>query len=145
VQNAGFSVYWHSSDQITMRMTSYSIRNCPEDAVTTPPALSAGSSATLKPMLPRREPSKATTLSRILSKASENATGADTCFAAFKVLPVEPARARSGSRTRYTEPADDLAGATACNQVVELMVDVIRRACEDTGNPPVVIDRDVVR
>ncbi|OAX41993.1 hypothetical protein K503DRAFT_421235 [Rhizopogon vinicolor AM-OR11-026] len=143
VQNAGFSVYWHSSDQISMRMTSYSIRNCPGDAsVTSPPV---GSSSTLKPMLPRREPTKTSTLSRIMHKVSENATGAsDTCFAAFKVLPVEPARIRSGSSARYAEPADDLAGATACNQVVDLMVDIIKRTCEDAGNSPVVMDRDVV-
>lgn len=147
VQNAGFSVHWHSSDQISMRMTSYSIRNSPEDApVTSPPPPSAGSSTRLKPMLLRREPTNNTTLSRIMSKVSEDATGAsDTCFAAFKVLPVEPARIRSGSSTRYAEPADDLAGATACNQVVDMMIGVIKRACEDAGNSPVVVNGDVVR
>jgi len=147
VQNAGFSVHWHSSDQISMRMTSYSISNSPEDApVMSPLPPSAGSSTRLKPMLLRHEPKKNATLSRIMSKVSEDATGAsDTCFAAFKVLPVEPARIRSGSSTRYAEPADDLAGATACNQVVDMMIDVIKRACEDTGNSPVVINRDVVR
>ena len=130
-----------------MRMTSYSISNSPEDApVMSPLPPSAGSSTRLKPMLLRHEPKKNATLSRIMSKVSEDATGAsDTCFAAFKVLPVEPARIRSGSSTRYAEPADDLAGATACNQVVDMMIDVIKRACEDTGNSPVVINRDVVR
>ncbi|KAG2157447.1 SacI homology domain-containing protein [Suillus clintonianus] len=146
VQNAGFSVYWHASDQISMRMTSYSIRNCPEDApVKSPPTVSASSSTQLKPMLPRREPTKTANLSGIMSKVSENAAGAtNICFAAFKVLPVDPARVRSGSSTGYAEPADDLAGATTCKQVADLMIDSIKRACEDVGNSPVIMDRDVV-
>jgi len=148
VQNAGFSVYWHASDQITLRMSSYSMRNRLEDApVTSPPVMTASGSSKLKPMLLRREPTKTTTPSRIMSsKGSENTDGAtNVCFAAFKVLPVDPARVRSGSGTEYAEPADDLAGATTCKQVVDLMVDVIRRACEDTGNSLVIMDRDVVR
>lgn len=130
-----------------MRMTSYSIGNRPEDdPVITSSSAGTSSSTKLKPLLLRREPTKAATPSRIISEVSENATGAsDTCFAAFKVLPVEPARVRSGSRTRYAEPADDLAEATTCDQVVDLMVNAIRGACEDKGSPPVVMDRDVVR
>ncbi|KAG0705071.1 SacI homology domain-containing protein [Suillus ampliporus] len=146
LQNAGFSVYWHASDQISMRMTSYSIGNRPEDApVKSPPVVLASSSTQLKPMLLRREPTKTANLSGIMSKAPENAAGAiNTCFAAFKVLPVDPARVRSGSSTGYAEPADDLAGATTCKQVVDLMVDGIRRACGDAGNSLVIVDRDVV-
>lgn len=146
VQNVGFSVYWHASDKISMRMTSYSIRNCPEDAPTrSPPAASVSSSSQFKPMLPRRGPMKTANLSGIMSKVSENAAGAtNVCFAAFKALPVDPARVRSGSSTGYAEPADDLAGATTCKQVVDMMVDGIKRACEDAGNSPVIIDRDVV-
>ncbi|KAG2349544.1 hypothetical protein BDR05DRAFT_1020563 [Suillus weaverae] len=146
VQNAGFSVYWHASDKISMRMTSYSIRNCPEDAPTrSPPAGSVSGSSQFKPMLPRREPTKTANLSGIMSKVSENAAGAtNVCFAAFKALPVDPARVRSGSSTGYAEPADDLAGATTCKQVVEMMVESIKRACEDAGNSPVIMDRDVV-
>ncbi|KAG1877755.1 SacI homology domain-containing protein [Suillus subalutaceus] len=138
VQNVGFSVYWHSSDKISMRMTSYSIRNCPEDAPTRPPpAVSVSSSSQFKPMLPRREPMKTANLSGIMSKVSENAAGATKfCFAAFKALPVDPARVRSGSSIGYAEPADDLAGATTCKQVVDMMVDGIKRACEDAGNSP---------
>ncbi|KAG1903754.1 phosphoinositide polyphosphatase [Suillus fuscotomentosus] len=146
VQNAGFSIYWHASNKISMRMTSYSIRNCPEDPLTrSPPAVSVSSSTQYKPTLPRREPTKTANLSGIMSKVSENAAGAtDVCFAAFKALPVDPARVRSGSSTGYAEPADDLAGATTCKQVVDMMVDSIKRACEDAGNSPVITDRDVV-
>lgn len=146
VQNAGFSVYWHASNKISMRMTSYSIRNCPEDTPTrSPPAVSVSSSSQFKPMLPRREPTKTANLSGIMSKVVENAAGStNVCFAAFKALPVDPARVRSGSSTGYAEPADDLAGATNCKQVVDMMVDSIKRACEDAGNSPVIIYRDVV-
>lgn len=146
VQNVGFSVYWHSSDKISMRMTSYSIRNCPEDASKrSPSVVSVNSSSQVKPMLPRREPTKTANLSGIMSKFSENAAGTtNVCFAAFKALPVDPARVRSGSSTGYAEPADDLAGATTCKQVVDMMVNNIKRACEDAGNSPVITDRDVV-
>ncbi|KAG2158469.1 phosphoinositide polyphosphatase [Suillus bovinus] len=146
VQNAGFSIYWHASDKISMRMTSYSIRNVLEDAsARSPPAVSVRSSTQNKPTLPRREPTKTANLSGIMSKVSENAAGAtNVCFAAFKALPVDPARVRSGSSTGYAEPADDLAGATTCKQVVDMMVDSIKRACEDTGNSPIIMDRDVV-
>ncbi|KAG1756423.1 phosphoinositide polyphosphatase [Suillus paluster] len=143
LQNAGFSVYWHASDQISMRMASYSMRNRPEDTpIKLPRVVPASSSTQLKPMLLRREPTKTANLSGIMSKASENAAG-NMCFAAFKVLPVDPARVRSGF-SGYAEPADDLAGATTCKQVVDLMVDGIRRACDDAGNSPVIVDRDVV-
>ena len=147
MQNAGFSVHWRSSDQVIMRMASYSISNRPEDAlVSSPSALSAGSSSKLKPMTKHRGPIGAATLSKTMTKVSENATGvSDICFAAFKVLPVEPPRVRSGSYTRYAEPADDLAEATTCIQLVDLMVDTIRQACKDAGNPPVVMDRNIVR
>lgn len=128
-------------------MTSYSIRNCPEDASKrSPSVVSVNSSSQVKPMLPRREPTKTANLSGIMSKVSENAAGTtNVCFAAFKALPVDPARVRSGSSTGYAEPADDLAGATTCKQVVDMMVNNIKRACEDAGNSPVIIDRDVVR
>lgn len=146
VQNVGFSVYWHASDKIITRMTSYSIRNYPEDTpARSPPAVSLSSFTQYKPMLPRREPTKTANLSGILSKVSENAAGTtNVCFAAFKALPVDPARVRSGSSTGYAEPADDLAGATSCKQVVDMMADSIKRACEDVGNSPVVVNRDVV-
>ncbi|KIM65349.1 hypothetical protein SCLCIDRAFT_112940 [Scleroderma citrinum Foug A] len=57
----------------------------------------------------------------------------DVNFAAFKVLPVDPFRVRSGS-VIYEEPADDLVGATTCKEVVDLMVDAVKRACYEAGN-----------
>ncbi|KAH0830632.1 hypothetical protein J3R83DRAFT_2087 [Lanmaoa asiatica] len=49
-----------------------------------------------------------------------------TSFAAFKALPVGSTHVRNGSR--YTEPADDLATATSCEEAVDLIVD----ACQES-------------
>ncbi|KAJ3818742.1 SacI homology domain-containing protein [Lentinula raphanica] len=81
-----------------------------------------------------------------------------TSFAAFKMLPIDPARVRRGSSygstTDYAQAADELTGAANCKDAVELVVDAIRRACEDVGtassgasNADVdqfVVDEDVV-
>jgi phosphatidylinositol 4-phosphatase len=68
-------------------------------------------------------------------------------FAAFKALPVDPARTRRGSSTGFAEPADDLTGASTCKEAVDLMVDMIQRACEDLGSVHgnIVTDGEVVR
>lgn len=71
----------------------------------------------------------------------------DVNFAAFKVLSVDPFRVRSGS-VIYEEPADDLVGATTCKEVVDLMVDAVKRACYEAGNDRhanLVVVEDVVR
>lgn len=79
------------------------------------------------------------------------AGGAETTFAAFKVLPIDPARIRRGSSTggnvEYTEAADELSGASNCQQAVDLIVSSIRRACEDVGGAhgDFVTNDDVVR
>lgn len=69
-------------------------------------------------------------LSNLLAGAAP-APDTKTTFAAFKALPVDPARSRRGSA--FSEPADELAGAATCQDAVELMVNVIRGACEDVG------------
>ncbi|VDB82776.1 unnamed protein product [Peniophora sp. CBMAI 1063] len=69
-------------------------------------------------------------LSNLLAGAAP-APDTKTTFAAFKALPVDPARSRRGSA--FSEPADELAGAATCQDAVELMVNVIRGACEDIG------------
>lgn len=56
----------------------------------------------------------------------------DTSFTAFKVLPVGSTHVPNESR--YTEGADDLASATSCKEAVDLIVDAIKRACEDIGS-----------
>ncbi|KAH7908877.1 SacI homology domain-containing protein [Hygrophoropsis aurantiaca] len=166
-QNAGFTVSWLNTDNVSTRLTSYSYRNCPTDANITTSIfstlqrnassnntikLSANASTSKPPGLGsvRRAPSssrRTPTLSRIMSKVSEDAAQNKTTFAAFKVLPIDPARIRSGSTSSgYAEPADDLVGATTCKEVVDLMVDSIRRMCEDVGNTrgEFVLSEDIV-
>ncbi|KIJ69320.1 hypothetical protein HYDPIDRAFT_79429 [Hydnomerulius pinastri MD-312] len=150
VQNAGFSVTWLNTDQVSSRMTSYSYRNLSPVGV---PVSLPDDDRTVRsrPGVVRRPTASqirggardvANKLSRMIvppgaSKSpalDSSAQSGDTSFAAFKVLPVDPARIRSGSTTGYAEPADDLAGATTCQEVVDLIADAIRRACQDIGS-----------
>jgi hypothetical protein len=46
----------------------------------------------------------------------------------------------------YAEAADELSGAASCREAVDMIVDCIRRACEDAGvDGGFVSDGDVVR
>ena len=67
-------------------------------------------------------------------------------YAAFKALPIDPARSRKETGS-FFEPANDVTGATNCKDAVDLMVDSIHKACLDVGNGHVhlVSDNDVVR
>lgn len=73
----------------------------------------------------------------------------DLTFAAFKVLPIDPARIRGSSSSTsgmFAEASDELAGASSCREAVDLIVDSIQRACEDIGSAHVgfVTKEDVV-
>ena len=57
----------------------------------------------------------------------------EACYVTFKALPVEAAWLRRDSRS-YEEPSDDLSGVSSCKEAVDLIVEAIRRACEDIGN-----------
>lgn len=54
------------------------------------------------------------------------------------MLPIDPTRVRRGSSygstIEYSQAADELTGAANCKEAVDLVVDVIRRACEDVGS-----------
>lgn len=63
----------------------------------------------------------------------------DVTFAAFKSLPIDPARSRRENGS-FVEPADELTGATNCKEAVDFMVEAIRKACVDVGN-----DEDLVK
>ena len=125
IQNAGFTIHYLNTRQTT-RVTSYSVRNSVENPLPPPPTGLAPTSprpiSQLRPL----------TLSRILSGAAPTPDTGGTSFAAFKALPIDPARTSRGSRFA-SEPADELAGATTCREAVELMVDSIRAACTDAG------------
>ncbi|KAF7974824.1 hypothetical protein HWV62_11181 [Athelia sp. TMB] len=166
-QNSGFTITWLNTNQTT-RVTSYSLRNSLDPA---PSPLPSPVQANFGSQLPRKSsyiqsfsrsspPSspppnnrsfsnkRAPVLSRIISNAAPE-VGSQTTFAAFKALPIDPARIRRGSSTStaYAEPADDLTGAASCKEAVDIIVDAIRRACEDIGNVhgDLIIDGDVVR
>lgn len=122
MQNAGFVVSWTSTRQIS-RITSYSVRN----SIETPPSSPIKASST------RSAPAHKGTLARVLANTAE-IPGSETAFAAFKALPIDPTRVTRGSGSGFTEPADELTGASSCQEAVDLMVDDIQRACRDVGN-----------
>ncbi|OBZ69155.1 Proteasome subunit beta type-5 [Grifola frondosa] len=128
LQNAGFVVSWRNSHQDT-RVTSYSMRNSldlstppPSPLIPTSPRLSR--TGTRKGIAP---------LSRILSNAAAPVAGHETAFAAFKALPIDPARVRRETGS-FIERADELAGAKTCRDAVNLIADTIRQACRDVGS-----------
>ncbi|KAJ2926422.1 hypothetical protein H1R20_g10673, partial [Candolleomyces eurysporus] len=60
-------------------------------------------------------------------------------FAAFKVLPIDPARIRRASSSHfssaYAEVSDELMqGAGTCREAADLIVEAVQSACEDLGN-----------
>lgn len=133
VQNAGFVVSWLNTRQVT-RVTSYCVRNSPETPSSQP---ASPVEATPSPTITRNRlstlPRKGTALSKLLSTASL-AVGSNQSFAAFKVLPIDPARnRRANGGSTFTEPADELTGASNCKEAVDLIIESIRGACEDVG------------
>ncbi|KAJ7125465.1 SacI homology domain-containing protein [Mycena crocata] len=149
-QNAGFVVSWVNANQMT-RITSYSVRNsldgiartaAPVNKVTIK-SLSAAATSSIGriPATLGRTSSAASALSARLLNASvpSGELGSTlTSFAAFKVLPIDPARTRRASSVggggAYVDSAEELSGAGSCREAVDLMVDSIRRACEEMGN-----------
>ncbi|KAL0565241.1 hypothetical protein V5O48_016787 [Marasmius crinis-equi] len=113
----------------------------PSSALTnTPPSTAAAKVAAsitrsrLSMTLSRRNTSS---LSNILTNVSANA-GADKTFAAFKMLPIDPARVRrvssSGNGTgEYADATEELTGASTCKEAVDLVVDAILNAAQDKG------------
>ncbi|KAJ7273264.1 SacI homology domain-containing protein [Mycena rebaudengoi] len=171
-QNGGFVVSWVNTNQMT-RITSYSVRNNLDALATAaaPPISqlvtlrkgTASLSAAATASIGRIQRPLAATLGRTgsalsarlqsASAASSEVPGSDrTSFAAFKVLPIDPARARRassmGGDTTYADTAEELSGAASCREAVDLIVDSIRRACEDMGNDgkagTLVTEEDVV-
>ncbi|KAJ7172335.1 SacI homology domain-containing protein [Mycena filopes] len=154
-QNAGFVVSWVNANQMT-RVTSYSVRNSLDGiaAAATKPAGTTNSKMTIKSLsaaatssigripatLGRTGTAAGSLSARLLSASVTGETGSTlTSFAAFKVLPIDPARARRASSVGsggmgYVDSAEELSGAGNCREAVGLMVDSIRRACEDLGN-----------
>ncbi|KAJ7063419.1 SacI homology domain-containing protein [Mycena amicta] len=162
-QNAGFTITWVNVHQTT-RITSYSIRNS-LDAIGTKVAtpankvtikslsVAATSSLGRLPATLGRAASTNSVTARLRSLAADGADPGNlrTSYGAFKVLPIDPTRTRRASSSvgGYVDSAEELSGAGSCREAVELMVDSIRRACEEMGNDGrpgdgLVADEDVV-
>jgi phosphatidylinositol 4-phosphatase len=147
LQNYGFMVTFRNSRQDT-RVTSYSIGNN-IDFASPPnsPSFPSKPQSSDRPSSPRVSPPKrANTLSKILSNAAAPALNRDTTFAAFKALPIDPARSRRENGS-FFEPADELTGVANCKEAVDVMVDSICRACSEVGGAKgeFVKEEDVVR
>jgi len=125
-ENSGFTVTWLASRQES-RISNYSFRNNLDDS-TSPFA------AFTKSMTKKGQP-----------KADVNGDG--SFFAAFKALPVDPARVRRSSSTGqgvYAEASDEVTSATTCREAVELIVESIKEACKAVGGKATVVNEDVV-
>lgn len=86
-------------------------------------------------------------LSQLLSSALLPPTG-ETTFAAFKALPIDPARTRRASTMCYRDDSDmKVDEAANCKTAVDMIVETIQRACYDTGgaNGDFVTECDIVR
>ncbi|KAI0723971.1 SacI homology domain-containing protein [Cerioporus squamosus] len=124
LQNAGFVVTWHNTQDQDTRVTSYSMRNSVD--LTTPPASPAPAASSRFSLSLTASRKNTAPLSQILSDAAAPAAGQDTIFAAFKALPVDPARSRRENGS--------FIHAKNCKHAVDMIVDAIRQACKDMGN-----------
>jgi len=132
-QNAGFVLTWLTSNQES-RVTSYSVRNSLDMTSPFPPTPTSPSFGN------RRRSSRNSTmpgLSNVLTGSSSfntAGTGKEN-FAAFKVLPMDPARRETNAVSdQYVEISDEMQGASSCREAVDLIVDRIYGACEDIGS-----------
>ncbi|CAK5264936.1 unnamed protein product [Mycena citricolor] len=152
-QNSGFVVSWTTLNETT-RVSSYSIRNTLQalsrsDSTFKSKSLAAAASISRIP----------SSLGRATGPASSSMTARmmgptvpmTNSFAAFKTLPIDPTRSRRDSSisslggSAYLDSIDELGNASCCREAADLMVDGIRRACEDIGNDAdLVVDQDVV-
>ncbi|KAF9053929.1 hypothetical protein BDZ89DRAFT_1153595 [Hymenopellis radicata] len=125
-QNAGFVIEWLNSHEIT-RVTSYSVRN------------SFGRTFFFSTHTTGVVTAKGMVCTKVQRKS----------FAAFKMLPIDPARLRRTSSDGYDGPVigvEETEGAGSCREAVDMIVERIRSACEDSGSatPDFVKVEDVV-
>ncbi len=134
---------WHNTQDQDTRVTSYSMRNSVD--LTTPPA-SPTPAVSSRFSLSLASRKNTAPLSQILSDAAAPAAGQDTIFAAFKALPVDPARSRRENGS-FIQSEDELSSAKNCKEAVDMIVDAIRQACLDIGNDhqDFITEADVVR
>ena len=144
-QNFGFIITWRNVDLDT-RVTSYSIRNSLDLSLSAPtvsefPSLPSRLSKRMSAPLPQG------IVSSLMTKAAAPVDDGESSFAAFKMLPIDPTRARRDTGS-FIEPADELSGAKNCKQAADLIVDTIRQACVDVNDAlgeEFVVEEDIVR
>jgi len=130
--NYGFLISYLPS-RMSTRVNSYSIRNTIDE----PPSPSTATAPPAKPPPPlQRLLSNGTaSLSKILTNvAITNESGEDNkmVMVAFKALPVEKGKDRKEGGDRGGE--DALADVKNCQGAVDIMVEMIKKACEDMGS-----------
>jgi hypothetical protein len=141
VDNFGFVISYLPS-RLTTRVTSYSVRNTVSDVNARRP--NQPSTPRLSQLLSSRQATRGSNaLSKILSNvalATGSGTGHAVVTAAFKALPIDYA-------TRPPDVEDPVASATTCRDAVDVMVDMMRKACADVGSavPDFVVEKDIVR
>ncbi|KAJ7582942.1 SacI homology domain-containing protein [Mycena floridula] len=161
MQNAGFVISWLNNNQIT-RVTSYSVRNTVETpmargvvpatlrSLKTPKAFATAAMFDVRRNVMSATLSKktnATVLSNILNTASMSMNGSEQTFAAFKMLPIDPTRTRRATSDGGSDNIEtELNEASSCKEAVDLLIDTIRRACDDigSGHKDFVVEKDVV-
>lgn len=135
VQNCGFKITWKNLNQTT-RISSYAVMNEATPSIDS-------SLETVRSTDNKAAPK----MSRILSDVKSPPLGLETSFAAFKALPVDPARLRSDN-LEPTEPAvNELVDAKTCQEKVNIAVNIITSACNVARGFPeleFVVDEDIV-
>lgn len=153
-QNAGFVITWINANQES-RVSSYCVQNSIQQHQAEYPSPVTTRKASLASLPLQVQTWSASqkfpaNLSRLLANPSLASAGrGEKLFAAFKALPIDPARIRRGSSTSsgpYSETSEEVAGASSCREVVNRVVESISRACEDIGSShgSLVADEDVV-
>jgi hypothetical protein len=130
--NYGFLISYLPA-RLTTRISSYSVRN------------------TVRPIQPSRRLQRLTSnnskgsaaLSRILTNvalATGAASGDTAVTAAFKALPVDNI-GRAGATVD-----DPVMSAATCRDAVDVMVNMLSKACEDAGSvgPEFIVEKDIV-
>ncbi|KIY65285.1 hypothetical protein CYLTODRAFT_357070 [Cylindrobasidium torrendii FP15055 ss-10] len=134
-QNAGFVLEWLNKHEET-RLTSYSIRNSADGPSTPPPSPGPMVPGHRRAMTVAARSINKVTLSSILGNGTKMypADLSDKSFGAFKMLPIDPTRARRATSDGFGDSAEEVEEAANCREAVDLVVERIRKACEDVGN-----------
>lgn len=169
MQNYGLMVSYRPSDEVTTRITSYSMKNMPsvdEGSPASPlPTLDEDPFAATLPSppstpTPRPQPQKRTGSSNsrrstrrgsLLAKLlTPMPTGNDILVAAFKALSVDFTKERVGSDgfgLDTTSPSAFARREASCKDDIESICSAIRLACQNVGviDPDFVVEQDIVR